>query len=43
MAGFELGGEPPGDQVDPASLPRQVHAARLTGEARDEAGQHAVI
>jgi uncharacterized protein (DUF362 family) len=32
MAGFELGGEPPGAPADPASLPGQVHAARLTGE-----------
>jgi len=39
MAGFELGGDPPGDQADPASLPRQVHAARLTGEAPKIDGQ----
>jgi uncharacterized protein (DUF362 family) len=32
MAGFELGGEPPGAAADPASLPRQLHAARLAGE-----------
>jgi uncharacterized protein (DUF362 family) len=31
MAGFELGGEPPGDRADPASLPAQVHAAKLAG------------
>jgi uncharacterized protein (DUF362 family) len=33
MAGFELGGEPPGDAADPASLPTQVHAVKLAGEA----------
>lgn len=32
MAGFELGGDPPGDQADPASLPAQLHAAKLAGE-----------
>jgi len=32
MAGFELGGEPPGDVVPPAALPTEVHAGRITGE-----------
>jgi uncharacterized protein (DUF362 family) len=32
MAGFELGGEPPGDVVPAAALPSEVHAARITGD-----------
>jgi uncharacterized protein (DUF362 family) len=39
MAGFELGGEPPGDAADRAKLPTEVHAARLTGEAPKIDGQ----
>ncbi|HEU0034619.1 MAG TPA: DUF362 domain-containing protein [Kofleriaceae bacterium] len=30
MANFEIGGEPPGEVVDTASLPKQLHAAHVT-------------
>ncbi len=33
MAGFELGGEPPGEVIPAAVLPNEVHAARLAGDA----------